>query len=135
MGVNAGTASAMPARRFRVTPMQLVWGAIILFELGFMPFVFVASIPGPNFGLDYRWHMDAARRLLDTGTPYYPYQLRYCGSHLRSLKLLEPSVRSRQVVGTSATRRPPRVALTVSSRASSNPARLSIVVARRRRRE
>ena len=49
------------------------------------------------------------------------------GSHLRSLKLLWPAVRSRQVVGTSATRRRASVALTVSSSASSNPAVLSIV--------
>ena len=27
------------------------------------------------FGLDYRWHVDAARRLLDTGTPYWPWQI------------------------------------------------------------
>ena len=51
------------------------------------------------------------------------------GSHFRSLKLLWPAVRSRQVVGTSATRRPASVALTVSSRASSKPALLSIGVA------
>ena len=41
--------------------------------------------------------------------------------------MLWPAVRSRQVVGTSATRRPASVALTVSSRASSKPAVLSIV--------
>ena len=41
--------------------------------------------------------------------------------------MLWPAVRSRQVVGTSATRRPASVALTVSSSASSNPAVLSIV--------
>ena len=27
------------------------------------------------FGLDYRWHVDAARRLLDVGTPYWPWQI------------------------------------------------------------
>ncbi len=70
-----GTPEAAAQRRRRITPAQLVWGSIIVFELGFIIFFFVASIPGPNFGLDYRWHMDATRRLLDTGTPYYPYQL------------------------------------------------------------
>ena len=47
---------------------------------------------------------------------------------MRSLKLLWPAVRSRQVVGISAIRRLAIVALTVSSRASSKPAVLSIVV-------
>ena len=31
-----------------------------------------ASLGNPSFGLDYRWHMEAAQRLLDTGTPYLP---------------------------------------------------------------
>jgi hypothetical protein len=77
MTTAAATGSAevtTPGRR-RITPAQLVWGSIILFELAFILFVFIASIPNPNFGLDYRWHMDSARRLLETGTPYYPYQL------------------------------------------------------------
>ena len=30
------------------------------------------SLGNPSFGLDYRWHMEAAQRLLDTGTPYWP---------------------------------------------------------------
>jgi hypothetical protein len=38
-------------------------------------FVLVASVANPSFGLDYRWHMDAARRLLDTGTPYWSWQI------------------------------------------------------------
>lgn len=29
----------------------------------------------PSFGLDYRWHMDAARRFLELGTPYWPWQI------------------------------------------------------------
>ena len=35
----------------------------------------VASLGNPSFGLDYRWHMEAAHRLLDTGTPYLPFTL------------------------------------------------------------
>jgi hypothetical protein len=27
------------------------------------------------FGLDYVWHVDASRRLLETGTPYWPWQV------------------------------------------------------------
>ena len=33
------------------------------------------SRTNPSFGLDYRWHVAAAQRLLDTGTPYLPWQL------------------------------------------------------------
>ena len=29
----------------------------------------------PVFGLDYRWHVDAAQRLLETGSPYYAWQV------------------------------------------------------------
>lgn len=38
-------------------------------------FVLLASLGNPAFGLDYRWHMDAARRLIDTGTPYWAWQV------------------------------------------------------------
>ncbi len=37
--------------------------------------VMVVSLGGPSFGLDYRWHMEAAQRLIDTGTPYLPFEL------------------------------------------------------------
>jgi hypothetical protein len=33
------------------------------------------AVNNPAFGLDYTWHVDAARRLLDTGTPYWPWQV------------------------------------------------------------
>jgi hypothetical protein len=45
-------------------------------ELLWCGFVFVnQALSNPAFGLDYRWHVDAARRLLDTGTPYWPWQI------------------------------------------------------------
>jgi hypothetical protein len=44
-------------------------------ELVWIGFVLLATIPNPSFGLDYRWHVDAARRLLETGTPYWPWQI------------------------------------------------------------
>ena len=33
------------------------------------------NLSNPAFGLDYRWHIEAAQRLLDTGTPYLPFEL------------------------------------------------------------
>ena len=33
------------------------------------------NLSNPAFGLDYRWHVEAAQRLLDTGTPYLPFEL------------------------------------------------------------
>jgi hypothetical protein len=33
------------------------------------------NLSNPAFGLDYRWHVAAAHRLLDTGTPYLPFEL------------------------------------------------------------
>jgi hypothetical protein len=77
VGLNAATSATtpVPARRVQLTPARLVWGALILFELGFIAFVFVASIPNEKFAIDYTWHMQAAQRLLDTGSPYQPFQL------------------------------------------------------------
>jgi len=52
--------------------------AQVLIGLGWVwiAYVFFASLlTNPSFGLDYRWHVDAAQRLLDTGTPYLPWQL------------------------------------------------------------
>ena len=72
----AATRPDAPARdRRRITPMQLWWSFVVLFELGFFLFVLGMSTQNPNFTLDYRWHMEASRRLLDTGTPYHAYQL------------------------------------------------------------
>ena len=61
--------------RHRIRPMQLVWGSIIVFEIGFIAFVFLASLSNEKFSIDYTWHMQAAQRFLDTGSPYWPYQL------------------------------------------------------------
>jgi len=55
---------------------RVVAFTIIGVEALWVAYVFVASLLGnPSFGLDYRWHVDAAQRLLDTGTPYYAWQL------------------------------------------------------------
>ena len=37
--------------------------------------VIATNLSNPAFGLDYRWHVEAAQRLLDTGTPYLPFEL------------------------------------------------------------
>ena len=53
-----------------------VLAAILGLELLWIGFVFVQqALNNASFGLDYRWHVDAARRLLDTGTPYWPWQI------------------------------------------------------------
>jgi hypothetical protein len=54
----------------------VVLGTIIGLEAVWIVFVFVQqALMNPAFGLDYRWHIDAARRLLETGTPYWPWQI------------------------------------------------------------
>lgn len=35
----------------------------------------VHALTNPVFGLDYQWHVDASRRLLETGSPYWPWQV------------------------------------------------------------
>ena len=37
--------------------------------------VLYTALDRPAFGLDYRMHVEAAQRLLETGTPYLPFQL------------------------------------------------------------
>ena len=37
--------------------------------------VAVHAVTNPSFGLDYVWHVDASRRLLETGTPYWAWQV------------------------------------------------------------
>jgi hypothetical protein len=60
-----------PARAARV-----VLATIVGLEAVWIAFVFVQqALTNPAFGLDYRWHVYAARRLLDTGTPYWPWQI------------------------------------------------------------
>ncbi len=56
--------------------VRVVLATILGLELVWIAFVFVQqALTNPAFGLDYRWHVDAARRLLDTGTPYWPWQI------------------------------------------------------------
>jgi hypothetical protein len=52
-----------------------VLSAVITIELLWIAGILVASVGQPSFGLDFTWHMDAARRLLDTGTPYWSWQI------------------------------------------------------------
>jgi hypothetical protein len=55
---------------------RAVLATIFGLELLWCGFVFVnQALSNPAFGLDYRWHVDAARRLLETGTPYWPWQI------------------------------------------------------------
>ena len=66
-------ADAPATRRF--TPMQLWWSFVIVAELGFIVVVLLLATSQEHFMLDYRIHMEASQRLLDTGSPYAPYQL------------------------------------------------------------
>ena len=50
-------------------------GVVVGLELVWIAYIIVASIASPSFGLDHIWHMDASRRLLETGTPYWPWQI------------------------------------------------------------
>jgi hypothetical protein len=55
---------------------RIVLLTIIGLEILWCGFVLVQQFATNEFfGLDYRWHVDAARRLLDTGTPYWPWQI------------------------------------------------------------
>jgi hypothetical protein len=55
---------------------RIVLATIVGLEAIWITFVVVQqALTNPAFGLDYRWHVDAARRLLDTGTPYWPWQI------------------------------------------------------------
>ncbi len=68
-----GTAPTGAPRRERWgTPIVV---GLVALELTWIAFVLLSSTATPSFGLDYRWHMDAARRLLDTGSPYWPWQV------------------------------------------------------------
>src|SRR4051794_9685026 len=74
-GERRGSVPTFGGRRFPVSPIQLAWGSVIVFELGFIAFLFVASLSNDKFAIDYTWHMEASQRLLDTGSPYHAYQL------------------------------------------------------------
>ncbi|HEX5825467.1 MAG TPA: hypothetical protein VFY18_13495 [Candidatus Limnocylindrales bacterium] len=63
-----------PDSRARI--VRAVLATVFGLELAWIAFVLVQQWQtNPTFGLDYRWHVDAARRLLDTGTPYWPWQI------------------------------------------------------------
>jgi hypothetical protein len=56
--------------------VRVALGTIVGLEVLWVAFVFVQqAFTNSAFGLDYRWHVDAARRLLDEGTPYWPWQI------------------------------------------------------------
>jgi hypothetical protein len=58
-----------------VWPRVLLLAVIGLEALWIGGIVAWQALNNPSFGLDYRWHVDAARRLLETGTPYWPWQV------------------------------------------------------------
>ena len=74
MGMSTVPVSAAAAARAHLAPAQLLWGAVIGFEVGFLAFMFLGSLSHPQFGIDYTWHMQASQRLLDTGSPYHAFQ-------------------------------------------------------------
>ena len=60
----------------RRRPIGRVIGLTIIgVEILWVAYVIAVSLGNPSFGLDYRWHVEAAQRLLDTGTPYLPFEL------------------------------------------------------------
>lgn len=55
---------------------RILLATVIGLEAIWIVFVFVQqALTNEYFGLDHRWHVDAARRLLDTGTPYWSWQI------------------------------------------------------------
>ncbi len=66
--------AAQPGRP-RIRPWHVAVGVVLGLELAWIAVILVASTGQASFGLDYAWHMDASRRLLDTGTPYWPWQI------------------------------------------------------------
>ena len=65
--------SVRPQRR--ISPLQLWWSFVIALELAFITVILIGSTTMPHLGLDYQIHVQAAQRLLDTGSPYQPFQL------------------------------------------------------------
>ncbi len=59
----------------RSSGQAVLVSVVVGLELVWIAYVVLASIASPSFGLDYTWHMDASRRLLETGTPYWPWQI------------------------------------------------------------
>lgn len=77
MTPGAGSLPALGRPTDRSRALGRVIGLTIIgLEALWIAFVFFSSAAtNPSFGLDYRWHVEAAQRLLDTGTPYLPWQL------------------------------------------------------------
>lgn len=68
--------ASRPAERRGWQPIGRILGLTIIgVEILWIVYVIAVSLGNPSFGLDYRWHMEAAQRLLDTGTPYLPFEL------------------------------------------------------------
>ena len=67
---------AASGRSARLTAAARI-AAFVAIGLGWLwiGLAIVVNLPNPSFGLDYRWHVEAAQRLLDTGTPYLPFEL------------------------------------------------------------
>jgi hypothetical protein len=66
--------AAPPVARERL--VRIVLATAIGLEVVWIAFVMVQQLATNEFfGLDFRWHVDAARRLLDVGTPYWPWQI------------------------------------------------------------
>src|SRR3954469_16256370 len=56
--------------------VRVILATVVGLEVAWILFVLIQqALSNPAFGLDYRWHVDAARRLLETGTPYWPWQI------------------------------------------------------------
>jgi hypothetical protein len=54
---------------------RIVGRAIIGVELVWIAYAMAASLSSPSFGFDFHLNVEAGRRLLETGTPYLPFQL------------------------------------------------------------
>lgn len=80
--LEAPVADARPSLRQRLdTPSIRAAGRILTITIIGVEVLWIAfamaytALNRPAFGLDYRMHVEAAQRMLDTGTPYLPFQL------------------------------------------------------------
>jgi hypothetical protein len=71
----------IPAGHTKAAPQGLGrWGTplavgVCLVLVAWIGYALALQVGNPSVGLDYRWHMDASQRLLDTGSPYWPWQV------------------------------------------------------------
>jgi hypothetical protein len=68
-------ADAADGDRQRRRPYRVVVSVLVGLEIAWIAYAILQSIGSPEFGLDYIWNMDAGHRLLDSGTPYWPWQI------------------------------------------------------------